>query len=98
MSMEKSLDNLEKSESDPEEEEVKRSMVASLPKDMEGKIADGTYYYIGRKDGSSQALLIIVGIVDNKIINTCLLDAKSLFEYMCKSRPLFDNVKIVGVV
>ena len=78
-----SLEDIEK------EKQIQDSMIQLLPKDLQGKVKDGTYYFVGNMEGSTQQLLTIVEIKDSNIVKYMLLDALILYQYLDTNKKSF---------
>lgn len=69
-----------------------------LPKDLQGRIPNGIYYYLCHLEGKVQEILIVISIKNDKIDNLMSLDAKSLFKYLNINRVKFEDKFPTGVV
>ena len=96
MSQDKKIDDIEEPipELDAQIEEIKHP----LPRDLQGKIPNGIYYYLCHLEGKTQELLIVVSIKDDKVVDLMSLDAKSLFKYLSINRAKFEDKLPTGVV
>jgi len=69
-----------------------------LPKDLQGKVRDGTYYFLGNIEGYDSDLLLIAVIKDNNLISTVVLNAKTLYTYLSLNKAKFEGKVPQGVV
>jgi hypothetical protein len=96
VSQDKKIDDIE--ELIPELDDKLEMMKKPLPRDLQGKVPNGIFYYLCHIEGQKQMLLIVIDIKDDNVVGLMSLDAKAVFRYLSNNRAKFEDKLPTGVV
>ena len=75
-----------------------KSVEVPLPKEIDGRITNGTYYFLGNMEGIKDDLFFIAEVKDHLIVCTHALDAKRIWVYLNANKAKFEGKAPMGCV